>query len=72
MSFIPVRLGAGELAILHPELEPQARDAAEFVVVDGCCPAANDVDVVHGDNDVEVVILVVQEAGLVAELMAGF
>lgn len=52
-SFIPDCHGTSESAILGTEPEPQARDAAEFLVGDGGCPAADLFGVVDGDDDVE-------------------
>lgn len=65
--FIPVYHGTSESAMLDTELEPQARDAAEFLVGDGGCPAAELVGVVDSDDDVESGELEVFGAKLVAK-----
>ena len=67
-SFIPDCHGTSESAILGTEPEPQARDAAEFLVGDGGCPAADLFGVVDGDDDVESGELEVLEVRLFAKL----
>lgn len=65
---IPVHHGKSESAVLGAELECQARNAAEFLVGDGGCPAADLFGVVDSDDDVESVEREVEEASLVAKL----
>jgi hypothetical protein len=50
------------------ELQRQALDATEFVVCDGCCPAANIVHVLGRDNDVELTEIIADESGFGADL----
>lgn len=54
--------------MLDTEQERQARDAAEFLVGDCGCPAADLIGVVDGDDDVEPGELEVLEVKLFAKL----